>query len=104
MSAQGHDYAKWSELELRRAESVAAKFLDENGGPIGENFQAKLDHLAELANHVRRPHLPLDERLHAFARIAEIARALEDDARGFFHMASEPVVARILAQVESKPR
>ena len=104
MSAQGHDYAKWSEPELRRAESVAAQFLEENGDPIGENFRAKLDELAELANLIRHPRLSLDERLHAFARIAEIARALQDDAQGFFHMASEPVVARILAQVENKPR
>jgi hypothetical protein len=104
MSAHGHDYAKWSERELRRAESVAARFLEENGEPIGDNFHAKVDELAALAKHVRGQRLSLDERLHAFARIAEIARALEDDARGFFHMASEPVVARILAQVESKPR
>ena len=104
MSAQSHDYASWSVPELRVAESVAAKFLQENGDPIGENFRAQLEELADLTNRISQPRLSLDDRLHAFARIAEIARALEDDARGFFHMASEPVVARILAQVESKPR
>lgn len=104
MSAHGHDYAKWSEPELRRAESVAARFLEENGGPIGANLLSKIDELADLADAIRRPKLSLDERLDALARIAEVARALQDDAKGFFHMASEPMVARILAQVENKPR
>ncbi len=104
MSAQGHDYAKWSQTELRRAESVAARFLEENGDPIGENFRAKIDELAALVDRIRSERLSLDERLDAFAHIAEVASALQDDARGFFHMASEPVVARILAQVENKPR
>ncbi len=83
---------------------MAAKFLEENRDPISENFHAKVDELAALAELIRQSHLSLDERLHAFTRIAEIARALQDDARGFFRMASEPVVARILARVDSKPR
>jgi hypothetical protein len=40
----------------------------------------------------------LVERLDCFARIAEAAGALEEDAKGFFSLASEPVVARLLAK------
>jgi len=42
--------------------------------------------------------MSLDERLDCFARIAETSGALEEDAKGFFSLASEPVVARLLAK------
>ncbi len=104
MGAQGNEYAKWSEPQLKRAESMAERFLLENGGPIWENFRAKVDALDDLLTGLRRPRLTLDQRLDCFARIAEISRALEQDAQGFFNLASEPVVARLLAKVGSKPR
>jgi len=99
MSAQGNDYAKWSEPELRRAESVAEQFLQENTATIGGSLRLKVDRLDGLVRKLHDSHISLDERLHAFARIEEISRALQQDARGFFRMASEPVVARILSQV-----
>lgn len=99
MSAQGNDYAKWSEPELRRAESVAERFLRENVDTIGESLRVKVDLLDGLVHKLRQPHLSLDERLHIFARIEEMSRTLQQDAQGFFHMASEPLVARILSQV-----
>lgn len=99
MSAQGNDYAKWSEPELRRAESVAERFLQENTGTIVESLRLKVDLLDGLVRSLHDAHLSLDERLHTFARIEEISRALQKDAQGFFHMASEPVVARILSQI-----
>lgn len=104
MSAHGNDYAKWSERELRQAECVAGRFLRDNVDTIAESLRVKVDQLASLVDKLHHPHLSLDERLHIFARIEEIARALQLDAQGFFHMAAEPVVARILAQVEPKPR
>jgi hypothetical protein len=104
MSAHGNDYAKWNERELRRAESVAGRFLSENVDTIGESLRLKVDLLGGLVHRLHHPQLSLDERLHIFAHIEEIARTLQLDAQGFFRMASEPVVARILAQVESKPR
>ena len=104
MSAHGNDYAKWNERELRRAESVAGRFLRENVDTIGESLRLKVDQLDGLVGGLSHPQLSLDERLHIFARIEEIARTLQQDAQGFFRMASEPVVARILAQVEPKTR
>lgn len=104
MSAHGNDYAKWSERELRRAESVAGRFLRDNVDTIGESLRVKVDQLASLVDKLHHPHLSLDERLHIFARIEEISRTLQQDAQGFFRMAAEPVVARILAQVEPKSR
>jgi len=104
MSAPGNDYAKWNERELRRAESVAGRFLRDNVDTIGENLRLQVDLLDGLVGRLSHAQLSLDERLHIFARIEEIARTLQLDAQGFFRMASEPVVARILAQVEPKTR
>lgn len=103
MSAQGNDYAKWSEPELRRAESVAERFLRDNLDTIAQSLSSKVDLLDALVNRLHHPNLSLDERLHIFARIEEISGTLQQDAQGFFHMASGPVVARILTQVELKP-
>jgi hypothetical protein len=95
MGPESNDYTKWSEDELRRAELVANKFLSENGAEIWEYFKNKVNSLDQLIESLRQP-MEYDARLDCFARIAEVARALEDDAEGFFGMASEPVVARIL--------
>jgi hypothetical protein len=97
------NYDDWSDQELRRAESVAGAFIEENRDPIRESFQLTVHELDDLVKSLCSS-LPLDERLHRFARIAEIARTLEEDAQGFFSLASEPVVARILANVAGKPR
>jgi hypothetical protein len=104
MSAYGNDYAKWSERELRKAESVAGRFLRENIDTISASLRVKVGLLDGLVERLHHPQLSLDERLHIFARMEEIARTLQQDAQGFFRMASEPVVARILTQVEPKPR
>ena len=102
MGLQGNNYAKWSEQELRKAESMADRFLQENGDQIHENFRAKVDALDELVESLLDERLTFDERLDCFARIAEISSALQEDAQGFFGLASEPVVARILADVSRK--
>ena len=102
MGVQGNNYAKWSEQELRKAESMADRFLQENGDQIHENFRAKVDALDELVESLLDERLTFDERLDCFARIAEISSALQEDAQGFFGLASEPVVARILADVSGK--
>jgi len=104
MGLQRNNYAKWSEQELRRAESVAGRFLLQNEEQIRENFAAKVKTLDELVESLTERDMTLDQRLDCFARIAEVSRALQQDAEGFFSLASEPVVARLLANVESKPR
>jgi hypothetical protein len=43
-----------------------------------------------------------DDRLEYLARISEIARLIQSDADGFFELASNPVVARILTSVPQK--
>jgi hypothetical protein len=100
--AQGNDYTKWSLDELRKAESVAQKFLTDNGPQIWENFCRKLEALDVLVTCLKNKNITLDQRLDCFARIAEISQAMKDDAEGFFELASEPVVARILSNVRSK--
>ena len=103
MKLTGNDYANWSDEELRRAESVAHKFLADNGPQIHESFQAKVRQLQQLAHALHHQRLNLDERLECFARITEIARSLSEDAEGLFKLASEPLVARMLAKVGPKP-
>jgi hypothetical protein len=99
MGLQHNDYANWSEPELRKAESAADDFLNENMDGIIDHLQATISQLGQLVDSVGRQ-ITLDERLNAFARIAEAARVLEEDARGFFSLASEPVVARLLARAQ----
>ena len=102
MRRQKNDYGKWSEAELRRAESVADTFLQDNDARIRENFEAKLLALDELVTKLGQRRMTLDERLDCYARIAEVSGALAEDAQGFFGLASEPVVARLLAHVDRK--
>jgi hypothetical protein len=104
MGVQGNNYAKWSEQELRKAVSMADRFLLENGDQIHENFRSKVDALDELIESLHEGDLTFDERLDCFARIAEVSRTLQEDAQGFFGLASEPVVARILADVSGRRR
>ncbi len=104
MHSQQNDYGKWSEEELRRAESVAANFLQENDARIRKNFEAKLHTLDELVTDLGQRRLTLDERLNCYACIAEVSGALAEDAQGFFGLASEPVVARLLANVDRGAR
>jgi hypothetical protein len=103
MSIEKDNYAKWSDEQLRRAESVAGRFLAENGVRISESFRTKIEALDQLVKSLRNRRMPVEERLDCFARIAEISRALGADAESFFGLASEPVVARILANVAQKP-
>jgi hypothetical protein len=99
MRPRQNDYGKWSEDELRRAESVAASFLRANDAEIRENFEAKLVALDDLVTSLSEPGMALDDRLDCYARIAEVSGALAQDAQGFFGLASEPVVARLLANL-----
>jgi hypothetical protein len=99
MRPQKNDYGKWNEEELRRAESVADSFLQENDTQIRENFEAKLLALNELVTRLGQRRMTLDERLDCYARIAEVSGALAEAAQGFFGLASEPVVARLLSNV-----
>jgi hypothetical protein len=98
MGRQKNDYSQWSEEELRRAESEADRFLNENEAQIRENLEAKLALLDGLVKSLGGQQMSLDERLDCFARIAEVSGALEADAKGFFSLASEPLVARLLAK------
>jgi exonuclease VII small subunit len=96
------NYSKWSEEELQRAEREADRFLNENEGQIRENLEAKLALLGRLVRSLNGQPVSLDERLDCFARIAEAAGALEEDAKGFFSLASEPIVARLLRRAEAR--
>jgi hypothetical protein len=90
------NYGKWSNEELRKAEATAKQFLEENGSQISETLRAKLKYLDMLVSRLATRKSSLDDRLECFARIAEIAQLLKDDAEGFFELASQPVVAQIL--------
>jgi len=93
-----NNYGKWTKEELRRAEGVAEKFLKENVSEITETFRIKLRCLEILVNKLNTKNLTLDERLDCFAQIAEIANMIEHESEGFFELASQPIVARILAK------
>jgi hypothetical protein len=92
-------FGKWSKEELRNAESTASRFLSENSEPIAEAMRAKARFLDVLIQRISNPNAGLEERLEYFARISEIAQLIEADANGFFELASQPVVARILGSV-----
>jgi hypothetical protein len=92
-------YGKWSKDELRRAESTASQFLEENSAQIADTMRAKARFLETLIQQVSSKKTTFDDRLEFFARISEIAKLIQDDADGFFELASQPMVARILGSV-----
>lgn len=95
-------YGKWSRDELRQAEATASQFLVENSTHIADTMRTKAKCLELLFQRLSNPQCGFDERLECFARVAEIAKLIEEDADGFFELASQPVVARILATVPKK--
>jgi hypothetical protein len=94
-------YGKWTREELLGAESTARQFLQDNGGAIAETMRAKAKYLDTLIQRVAHPKTSFDDRLEYFARISEIAALIQQDADGFFQLASQPVVARILKSVRT---
>jgi hypothetical protein len=95
-------YGKWSREELRNAEVTASQFLEENSVQIADTMRAKVKFLETLLQRLSQKKVGLADRLEYFARISEIAELLQDDADGFFELASQPVVARILATIPPK--
>ena len=92
-------HGKWTNKELRHAESTASQFLDENRDQIAETLRAKARFIETLLERIAHPKTSFQDRLDYFARVSEIARLIEEDADGFFRLASQPVVARILSEV-----
>jgi hypothetical protein len=90
------DFGRWSKDELRKAEATASQFLEQNARQISETLRAKAKFLEGLIQAIGSRKTTLDERLDCFARISEISQLLKEDADGFFELASQPVVARIL--------
>ena len=96
-------YGKWSREELRNAESTASRFLAENSNQIADTMRAKAKFLETLIQRISNPKTSFEDRLEYFARVSEIAALIQNDADGFFELASQPMVARILASVPRKP-
>ena len=92
-------YGKWSREELSKAEATATQFLQENCGQIADTLSAKVRFLEVLIQRLSLKSTSFEDRLDYFARVSEIARLIEADANGFFELASQPVVARILGTV-----
>jgi hypothetical protein len=90
---------RWSHEELRAAQTTACQFLEDNSTEIADTLRAKLRFLEILIERLESKTTGFEDRLEFFARVSEIARLIEDDADGFFELASQPVVARILATV-----
>jgi hypothetical protein len=95
-------YGKWSRDELSKAEATASQFLEQNATQIAETMRVKLRFLETLIQRIALKNTSFEDRLEYFARVSEIARMLEVDADGFFELASQPVVARILGTVPPK--
>jgi hypothetical protein len=62
-------------------------------------MRAKTRFLETLIQRVSQPTTSFQDRLEYLARISEIARLIEEDADGFFQLATQPMVARILGTV-----
>ncbi len=95
-----NNFADWTKDELQKAETTATRFLEDNGAQIAETLQAKIRFVEILVERLKTKKTPLDERLDCFARISEIADLLKEDVDGFFALASQPLVARILSGVK----
>ncbi len=95
-------YGKWSREELRNAEATASRFLEENCDQIAETMRAKIRFVENLIQRISLKKTSFDDRLEYLARISEIAGLIRADADGFFELASQPVVARILGTVPHK--
>jgi hypothetical protein len=100
MSDHQKPYGKWTREELRSAEATARQFLQDNSSQIADTMRAKAKYLETLIQRVALPKTSFDDRLEYFARISEIANLIQDDADGFFALASQPVVAQILKTVK----
>lgn len=92
-------YGKWTREELRTAEATAREFLHDNSSQIADTMRAKTKYLETLIHRVALPKTSFEDRLEYFARISEIAELIQNDADGFFALASQPVIARILKSV-----
>ncbi len=102
MPENNRPYSKWSMEELRSAEATARKFLEDNSGQIADTMRAKARFLETLLQRISLPKTSFEDRLEYFARISEVAELIQQDADGFFALASQPVVARILGTVRKK--
>ena len=102
MPDKNRPYGKWSKEELRGAEVTAQRFLEDNRVQIADTMRAKAKFLETLIHKVSLPKTSFDDRLEYFARISEVAQLIQQDADGFFELASQPVVARILGTVDKK--
>lgn len=104
MSEQQRPFGKWTREELFGAETTAREFLEDNSAAIAETMRAKAKLLETLIQRVAHSKTSFDDRLEYFARISEIASLIRQDADGFFQIASQPVVARILKSVRPNGR
>lgn len=99
MPENQRNYGKWTREELRKAETTASHFLQENSGQIADTMRAKAKYLETLIHRISMQKTSFNDRLEHLARISEIARLIQEDADGFFQLASQPMVARILGTV-----
>ena len=102
MGKDDRHYGKWSKDELRKAEATASQFLEENSAQIADTMRAKAKFLETLIQRISMKRTTFDDRLEYFARVSEIARLIQDDADGFFELASQPIVARLLGTVPKR--
>ena len=101
-SDNNRQYGKWNREELRSAEATACQFLEENRAQIAETMRAKVKFLETLIQRLSLETTSFEDRLEYFARLSEIAGLLQTDADGFFELASQPMVARIVGSVRRK--
>ncbi len=99
-----HHYGQWSKEELHNAEATACQFLEENSTRIAETMHAKARFLEALIQQLALKETRFEDRMEYFARASEVARLIQADADGFFDLASQPVVARILGTVPPDER
>ncbi|SPF35076.1 hypothetical protein SBA4_1610019 [Candidatus Sulfopaludibacter sp. SbA4] len=99
MPEEQRHYGQWSRDELHQAEATACQFLEENSTRIAETMQAKATVLEHLIEQLSLRETSFADRLEYFARASEVARLIQADADGFFDLASQPMVARILGTV-----
>ena len=96
------DYRHWNDQQFKHAEIAADRFLRDNASQIVETLQAKMRFLQLLIRRLDQKDASLNHRLDCFARIAEVSHFMQQDAQGFFELASHPIVARLLQNLDEQ--
>jgi len=90
------DFGKWSAEELKKAETAAVEFVNQNSTGIAQTFEKRLLILAKVVARLKAPGISFDERMLCLSVVEELSKGLSESARGFFEIGYVPSVAKLM--------